>query len=234
MSEYTKSVKCPYCSTNWTIKPLVHGNLNCTNCDNKIRIPKEPTFKKDWLVFKQKIDDYKISSLFHFTDESNINSISKGGGLFSWKYCEDNNLNIPKPGGGDLSRSLDNRKNLPDYVRLGLNYNLPMLYVALREGRIKNPYIIEIDPMVILWEETLFSDENATANGAIIGSELDDFLNINFDIAMKDKYDESEKKLFQAEILVKTFIPYCFIKTWYCHPSFDNTNTEDIDDDLPF
>jgi len=197
-------------------------------------VPKVPIFKEDWLVFKQKIDDNRITSLYHFTDESNIDSISKGGGLYSWKYCEENNLTIPKPGGGVLSRSLDNRKNLSDYVRLGLNLNLPMMYVAIRDGRISNPYIVEIDPMVILFDDTLFSDENATANNAIIGNQLDDFLNIQFDIAMKETYAESEKQSFQAEILIKTFIPYCFIKTWYCHPSYNNSTNEVSDDDLPF
>ncbi len=109
-----------------------------------------------------------------------------------------------------------------------------MMYVAIREGRISNPYILEIDPMVILWEETMFSNENAAANGALIGNQLEDFLNIAFDIAMKDSYDTDEKQNFQAEILVKSVILYCFIKTWYCHPSFNSLTNDVSDDDLLF
>lgn len=212
MSELTRSFNCPICFTKYFVKPSANGILGCKECSNRVRVPKVPSLKENWIVFKQKIDNNEISSLFHFTDESNINSIAKGGGLFSWKYCEENNLNIPMPGGGGLSRTLDNKRNLSDYVRLSFNYNLPMMYIAMREGRISNPYIVEIDPMVILWEETLFSDENATANGAIIGSELEDFLNINFDIAMKDKYDETEKKCSKQKYWLKHLFHIALLK----------------------
>ena len=66
---------------------------------------------------------------------------------------------------------------------------------------------------MIYWEETLFSDENATANSVIIGGGLDDFKRINFELAKSGLWqNEEEKKLIQAEVLVKSHIPLNFIK----------------------
>lgn len=88
-----------------------------------------------------------------------------------------------------------------------------MLYVAQREGRINNPVFLEVSPEVIYLEDTLFSDENATANSVIIGCGLDDFKRINFAFAKSGQWqNEQEKKLIQAEVLVKSHIPLSFIK----------------------
>ncbi|MCS2764970.1 hypothetical protein NXV33_06415 [Bacteroides thetaiotaomicron] len=39
----------------------------------------------------------------------------------SWSYCEKHKIDIPNPGGGNLSRNLDEMRNLQDYVRLSLH-----------------------------------------------------------------------------------------------------------------
>ena len=97
--------------------------------------------KSNWQQFKAVMDEHKIVKLYHFTDRDNIESIIKNGGLFSWMDCERKGIKIAKPGGGSLSRQLDNGRNLGDYVRVSFTTQHPMMYVAMKDGRISNPVI---------------------------------------------------------------------------------------------
>ena len=116
--------------------------------------------KSNWLEFKAILDQHKITKLYHFTDRDNLESIIKNGGLYSWMDCNRKGIKISKPGGGDLSRSLDLKDNLQDYVRVSFTREHPMMYVAMKEERISNPLILEIDPEVIYWSETKYADSN--------------------------------------------------------------------------
>lgn len=69
-----------------------------------------------------------ISYLYHFTDISNIKSIKEHGGLLSWHYCEQHNIEIPLAGGDMDSRDLDRHHGLEDYVRLSFCNDHPMAY----------------------------------------------------------------------------------------------------------
>ena len=95
--------------------------------------------KENWLAFKQVLENNGIRYLYHFTDRRNIPSIKRHGGLLSWSYCEKHKIDIPNPGGGNLSRNLDEMRNLQDYVRLSFTTEHPMMYVAMKDGRISNP-----------------------------------------------------------------------------------------------
>lgn len=158
-----------------------------------------------------------ISCLYHFTDESNLESIKEHGGLFSWQYCEDHGIKIPMPGGGVLSRKLDEERELQDYVRLCFTKNHPMMYIARNEGRIKKPVLLMIDPDVVTIDATKFSNKNATIKRepVNIGNTLDDLQQIHFNtIKCNTHFDlaDDEKSYFQAEVLVKTFVPIKYIK----------------------
>ena len=171
--------------------------------------------KSNWLEFKAILDQHKITKLYHFTDRDNLESIIKNGGLYSWMDCNRKGIKISKPGGGDLSRSLDLKDNLQDYVRVSFTREHPMMYVAMKEERISNPVILEIDPEVIYWSETKYADSNATRNDARVGNRFDDFKSIHFSSVKVHKHfdlPEEEQPYFQAEVLVKNFIPLEFIK----------------------
>ena len=171
--------------------------------------------KRKWRQIKKIVDSERIKKLYHFTDQDNLPSIRINGGLYSWSHCESNDINIARPGGNQVSRSLDRGNGLEDYVRLSFVKKPPMYYVAKREGRIRNPVILEVSPEVILWELTLFSDGNATANRARIGGELEDFRRIRFDILRQSDWaDECEKHYWQAEVLVKTHVPLRYISNY--------------------
>lgn len=171
--------------------------------------------KDNWQEYKTLIQQHDIKKLYHFTDMDNLPSIIQNGGLYSWKDCEEKGITIAKPGGGDVSHSLDKRDGLQRYVRVSFVAEHPMKYVAKNERRISNPVVLEIDPEVIYWKDSRYADRNAIKKGARVGSGIDDFKAIHFSaIKVNRHFDlaEEEREFFQAEILVKNFIPLEYIK----------------------
>ncbi len=171
--------------------------------------------KSNWKEFKTVLDENGINKLYHFTDRDNLESIIKNGGLLSWGDCEEKGIKIAKPGGGLLSRDLDRRDNLQHYVRVSFTTQHPMMFVAMQDGRLSNPVILEIDPEVIYWSESKYANVNATRTGAHKGGSIDDFKMIHFkSVKARKHFDlpEEEQPFFQAEVLVKHFIPIEYIK----------------------
>lgn len=172
-------------------------------------------YKNNYYEFKKLIEQHHITTLYHFTDRENLESIIKNGGLYSWADCEQKGISISKPGGSMGSRDLDRRDNLQNFVRVSFVREHPMMYVAMNEGRISNPVVLEIDPEVIYWQDSLYADRNATKNGALVGSSIDDFSQLHFNSFKAKKHfdlDADEQKFYQAEVLVKNHIPLQFIK----------------------
>ncbi len=171
--------------------------------------------RDNWQEFQQILQANNITKLYHFTDRDNIESIINNGGLYSWGDCEDKGIKIPKPGGSDSSKQLDARDHLEHYVRVSFTPQHPMMFVAMNDGRISNPVILEIDLDIIYWNNTLYSDRNATKNGAQKGGSIEDFKKIHFNAVTARKHfdlDPDEQPFFQAEVLVKNFIPLKYIK----------------------
>lgn len=171
--------------------------------------------KNDWQAYQAIIEQEGIKKLYHFTDRDNLQSIINNGGLYSWADCEEKGITIAKPGGSDGSRQLDARDGLQHYVRVSFVTQHPMMYVAMNEGRISNPVLLEIDPQVIYWKGSKYADRNATKNGANVGGDLEDFKAIHFSAIKANKHfdlDDDEQKFYQAEVLVKNFIPLECIK----------------------
>ena len=173
--------------------------------------------KTNWHEFKTVLDEHGITKLYHFTDRDNLESIIKNGGLYSWMDCERKGIKINKPGGSIASRQLDSGRNLENYVRVSFTTQHPMMYVAMKDGRISNPVILEIDPEVIYWNDSLYANLNA-ARYTIrpnIGPTISDFKQIHFQSVKAHKHfdlPEEEQPYFQAEVLVKNFIPLEYIK----------------------
>lgn len=170
--------------------------------------------KSNWKEFEQVLKEGRISKLYHFTDRDNLESIIKHGGLYSWKDCEDKGIRIAKPGGSSTSHSLDQRDRLEYYARLSFVPDHPMMYVAMNDGRISNPVVLEIDLEAALWEDTLYADRNMTKNGANVGGTLDDLKAIHFELFRGGRYfdmSDENKMFYKAEVLVKHFIPLNYI-----------------------
>ena len=164
--------------------------------------------------YQELLGQHGINKLYHFTDRDNLESIIRNGGLYSWADCEAKGITISKPGGGTLSRQLNSRDGLQHYVRVSFVTQHPMMFVAMNEGRISNPVLLEIDPEVVCWDDTLYADRNATKTGARVGGTLDDFKRIHFQSVKARNHfdlDEAEQPFYQAEVLVKNFIPLQYI-----------------------
>lgn len=174
--------------------------------------------KSDWQDFRNVLEENRVAMLYHFTDRENIESIKKYEGLFAWKYCEDVGIHIPRPGGNRPSREFDLEKKKEYYVRLAFNKEHPMLYVAQKDGRIKDPVWLEVAIEVAYFKDTEFSDINATANAARIGKDLQFLKNVRFDILRKAEsikhynLSDNEKPYNQAEVLAKIWVPIKYIK----------------------
>lgn len=168
--------------------------------------------KEDWEDFYQVLVNNGIRYLYHFTDRRNIPSIKRHGGLFSWHYCKNNNINIPCQGGDYDSRELDKKYGLQDYVRLSFCDDHPMAYRLQQSGSDIEILRIKID--VALLKGTLFSDINAADKLHTHGGRLEDLQRVNFK-ATKRHYvpkNDEDFKPHQAEVMVKTFVPLKYIE----------------------
>ena len=170
-------------------------------------------FKENYEEFRRVLEDNKIDCFYHFTERSNLDNIRKEGGQFSWDFLKKNNIKSVF-GGDEFSHQLDRKYGLEDYARLSFCEKHPMMFCALKKGRIKDPVILEIDIEVAFLKGTLFSDMNATKTGHKIGGGIEDLKNVKLDVVKDDFFNlaDSDKAYYQAEILVKTKIPIGYIR----------------------
>ena len=184
------------------------------------------TRKQNWQEFQHVLQQNNVMTLYHFTDRANIASIIRYGGLYSWYYCSKNDIIIPYPGGDGVSRREDMLYDLQDYVRLSFCNDHPMKYVARNQGRIQNPVILTISLDVCYFQETRFADMNATRRGHRQGKNLENLQSVHFNtVRQRSHFDleEAEKPYFQAEVLVKTWIPLEYITNInsFCYGKID-------------
>ncbi len=177
---------------------------------------KDNVRKPNWQDYKDILRNNGITKLYHFTDRRNLKSIVEHGGLVSWGDACDRDMSIAAPGGSDTSHSLDRRMGLEYYVRLSFIPDHPMMHVAMNDGRIDDPVILEIDPQVAYLGGSKFSDRNAAraSAGVKVGDSLSDLRNLRFNLFNKSYFDldSDEKPYYQAEVLVFHEVPLCYIR----------------------
>jgi hypothetical protein len=182
--------------------------------DKKQELQRLLAKKSNWQEFAQVLQANGIKTLYHFTDIANIDYIKRYGGLFSWQYLRKTGIEVPYEGGGVLSKDLDKRYGLQDFVRVCFTENHPMMYVARNEGRIPNPVILKINTGVCEFQNTKFANMNATRNGHSCGNSIEDLQRIKFDVVREGTHfdlSEQDRPYYQAEVLVKTWIPIEYI-----------------------
>ena len=213
MSNEEAELRKPINTTSDISKPA--SPIKKANIDSSLRLSiTKSTFHEKKIDHKEIYYDlltHGVHYFYHFTDESNLDSIRKYGGLLSWKSCNTYGVEIPSAGGDTLSRQLDMRDNLQDYVRLSLCKDHPMIFRHKKEG--KRLVLLKVKSEVALWKNTLFSNMNATDNNSFVGDNLEAFRKINF-VAVRKTYvsrNDEDFKHHQAEILVKTVIPIEYI-----------------------
>lgn len=178
--------------------------------------PDVENLRDNWREFQDVLDRYGIDRLYHFTDRSNIRSISDSGALLSWRQICSSGVDVPCPGGSDTSHGLDRSLRLDDYVRLSFVSDHPMMHVAKNEGRIDDPVILEISTDVLMSKGVLFTDCNAarTRQGFEKGGDIDFFRSkIHFRTFSRRYFDLDldERPYYQAEVLVPRSVPLRYV-----------------------
>jgi hypothetical protein len=76
-----------------------------------------------------------------------------------------------------------------------------------------NLVVLEVSCEVAFFENTRFSDINATDNGHLEGASLKDLKRVRFSATKKKhlRKDDPDFKFQQAEVMVKTWIPIEYI-----------------------
>jgi hypothetical protein len=168
-------------------------------------------YKSEAEQILQLLRDNNIRHLYHFTSAANIPSIKKNKGLYSWDYMNKNGITIPVPGGDSMSRNLDMRYNLQDYVRLSFCQDHPMAYRLRMAG--EKIVLLIIDIRVAAFAGTKYSDINATDSRHHHGSNMSDLERVDFRAAKRTYVSSSDPdfKTHQAEVMVKTHIPSEYI-----------------------
>ena len=154
-----------------------------------------------------------VTRFYHFTDEENLYQIRKLGGLYSWHYCVQNNIEIPNPGGDSDSRRYDRNHGLEDYVRLSFCDDHPMAWRKHCEG--SSLVLLQIDIEVAAFRDTLFTDRNAASSSFACGGNMEDLQKVNISATQRNYVARNEGEVFyqhQAECMIKTFIPLKYIK----------------------
>lgn len=116
---------------------------------------------------EETLNYYEIKSIWHFTDRSNLESISRDG-VLSLRNLIKNKIDVSCYGADDLSHRLDRKYGLDKYVHLSFIKEHPMQYVKTRDGDIPNPIWLEIDASILANNDTVFSDQIANKTNAKI------------------------------------------------------------------
>lgn len=180
----------------------VNDSIDIETYNNRVRRAK----------IKEFINSNHIRALYHFTAASNLESIRKSGGLFSWKYLQTHGLSY-EGGGNEDSKFLDMKKHLENYVRLSFCRDHPMSFHV--RNRIKGALVLlEIDPSILFEEGVLVSDINAADNCAKIQEVSQGLQSINFQATQRTYVgrEDPDFKPHQAEILVPETVPLKFIQ----------------------
>jgi hypothetical protein len=163
--------------------------------------------RSNWRDFQRVLQENGITTFYHFTDFHNLKSIKEQNGLYSWHYADSNGIVINFPGGDTLSRDLDKRYGLHDFVRVSLCTDHPMQYRLEQRGR--NLALLKVDIEVAYYENTIFCNINATDSSHKKGNHLEDLERIRFSATKRNfvSREDPDFKHHQAEVLVKTWIP---------------------------
>lgn len=110
-----------------------------------------------------------------------------------------------------MSRKLDAKKGLGDFVRLCFTPRHPMMYTAISDRRLSEAVVLEVDLAVVALPGVLFSDRNAAAADAVVSPSPE---GIRFDFVLRrDQFavDKADRRFFQAEVLVPACVPRTFL-----------------------
>jgi len=155
---------------------------------------------------------YGITSIWHFTDASNLESIKKYG-ILSLDLINKNKIYVPCFGADGNSHYRDKVKGLDKFVHLSLIKEHPMQYHKVHEGLIPNPVWLEIDISVLFENKSQCCNQIANATSAKCYDIIDLAKVIDLESLINNPYCSYQIK--KAQLIVANRIDYSKIKGIY-------------------
>lgn len=165
------------------------------------------------------LNEFGVFNLYHITHLGNLVSILKHGLFphnivrqrmtkYSISDAEVNNIR-------DVRKESIYGRKVNDYVPLYFNPKNPMLY-KIRE--IDNLIILEIDRNLLLEENTIFSNGNASSQSSNFFNHVSHLKYLNWSCIYGKKWSSIDdgKRIRCAEVLVNSMIPPKYIKKIIC------------------
>lgn len=130
--------------------------------------------------------------LYHYTDQRNLASINKYGGLLSYKFMVDHGIEIPAPIGDDISHNIDKDLHMDDYIKLSPTIDHDAISSLKQEHNI---VLLQVDTAVAGLQDVLFAPQSLFSDENLIS----------------DDYRVLKSGANQVMVLAKTFIPKKYI-----------------------
>lgn len=162
---------------------------------------------------KSILKKFNIEAIWHFTDESNIESIKGNGGLLALEELHRRSVAIPAPGGNQWSHDADKYKGVHEYVHAAFLDDHPMLYAAKQDARIIKPVWLKIDASILLAEDVRFTNDVSNKAGIELLTAEQASEQIDFEVLFtymdwkNPDVQARRRSALKSEILIPRHIP---------------------------
>ena len=190
----------------------------------------EADLKPNW---KEELDNLQlngISWLYHFSPKCNLTSILTRG-LMSRAYALTCGIHISQYGGNQISHDQSNSFGYADFIHLCFCQDHPMMLRVAQDTK-QNLVLFAIDPIVIAFNGTQLTDQNAASNDhqpiSSLGSMPSKVI-----AATKQRYVPRSSSIFsyhQAEVMVQQYIPPFLIADYTEVKFFDSSASSAVGD----
>lgn len=162
---------------------------------------------------KGTLSAYRVSGVWHFTDQSNLQSIIDHGGLLSLSETRRRGIRIPAAGGNQWSHDADGYKGVDEYVHLSFLDDHPMLFRAKEAERITNAVWLKISLDVLDIQGVRYTADVSNKAGIplLTADQAREQLDLEVMFTRTDWKDpeirERRKLALKSEVLIPNFIP---------------------------
>lgn len=195
-----------------TLFPSYRRSVDIFKKIEEDRLAVEAIYKPGYKKYLEKIKGIGIDCLYHFSDQRNSQSIEDNG-ILSMQELQKRRI-LPAYASSSASRSIDSYNNIHDYVHLSFERNNPMIYTALKEGRLGKYKIYEINPIVLFLKDTIYTNGNSAAKNTIFSGDMDFLIKLPFDKFHRKNFldlEKSDKQSYMSEVLVKEYVDKKYI-----------------------
>lgn len=156
---------------------------------------------------------YKYTGFFHFTDCKTLESIFNSRGLYSRQLLNERNITFQDNANTEIIEKT--RSGIKECVRLHFRPQTADFYKA----KMIDPCYLIIDYSILYENRMIYMTNKVAASHDCIRTSVNYSKSIgyiinsyNFDIIFNKRYDEANKQIQMAEILVKDFVNIKYIK----------------------